>query len=93
MSFDDYMNTCKIHSVPVGRPQKIKEKRKNFKGRIWCAEDFPLVVDDLIRVLEPMVSQSILLARVYEILYFKLPPGFPVQFGLFSYASASSSLL
>ncbi|XP_063720635.1 ankyrin repeat domain-containing protein 13C-like isoform X2 [Symsagittifera roscoffensis] len=72
-SFDAYLE----HQVQVGRPMKIKNQTKSFKGCLAMSDQFPLSIEKLTEILE-VFSNFRLFNKLKNFLQRGLPPGFPV---------------
>ncbi|XP_075247694.1 ankyrin repeat domain-containing protein 13C-like isoform X3 [Convolutriloba macropyga] len=72
-TFDDYL----AHQVTVGRPMKIKNQTKSFKGCLAMSNQFPLSIEKLTEILE-LFSNFRLFNKLKNFLQRGLPPGFPV---------------
>ena len=72
-SFDDYI----LGNQSVGRPMKVKNQNKQFKGCVAMSDHFPLTIEKLSEVLEPF-SNFRLFKKLQNFLQRGLPPGFPV---------------
>jgi hypothetical protein len=82
MTADEYFDPSETESVHLGRPQKLQMRVKSFKSKVWCSEDFPLTLSQLLTVLRPLAPSSVFVQRIVEFLEFDLPPGFPLKIGL-----------
>lgn len=82
MTADEYFDPAERDSVHLGRPQKLQKKVKSFKSKVWCCQNFPLTLAQLLIILKPLSTSSVFVQRIVEFLEFDLPPGFPVKIGL-----------
>ena len=78
---DEYFDPAERDAVHLGRPQKLQKKVKSFKSKVWCCQNFPLTLDQLLMILKPLSTSSVFVQRIVEFLEFDLPPGFPVKIG------------
>jgi hypothetical protein len=65
--------------VHVGRPLKIKEKRKALKGRLWMTNEHPLAVEQLMPLLELIAPSNRHFEKLRDFVDTDLPPGFPMR--------------
>jgi len=82
MTADEYFDPDETENIHLGRPLKLQKRVKSFKSKVWCSEDFPLKLDQLLTVLRPLSATSVFVKRIVEFLEFDLPPGFPVKIGM-----------
>jgi len=80
-TMEDYFSeNIESSQIPhLGRPLQVKVKTRSFKSTVWCCENFPLTLQQLITVLKPLAPSSIFVQRILEFLQFDLPPGFPIK--------------
>eukprot|EP01134_Creolimax_fragrantissima_P003706 CFRG3706T1 len=74
-TFDEYISS----NIYLGRPIRMKERRKEFGCHIWMSEDFPMKFTTLCDLLEIVAPTNKYFLKIRELLSASLPPGFPVR--------------
>lgn len=78
LSWDEYISSASSHPPCIGRKQKIKESRKEFKAQIAMSQEFPMTVLELDKLLDALAPLA-KFRKLKEFLKVRLPPGFPVK--------------
>lgn len=76
ITWEEYVSAS--HAPCLGRQQKCKESKKEFKAQLAMSEEFPLTVAELDQLLDALVPLA-KFRKLKEFINLKLPPGFPVK--------------
>ena len=74
-TFEEYLEDAS----KLGRQQIVTQTDKSYDARVWMADNFPLTVQDLLRILTLAAPHHPSLEKLRAFVSERLPAGFPIQ--------------
>lgn len=78
VTWNEYINSTEGNWPCLGRKQRNKENKKEFKAQLAMSQEFPLTLVELNKLLDALAPLA-KFRKLKEFLNQRLPPGFPVK--------------